>query len=586
MPVLSVTGLTVERSSDGAVIVDDVNFELDAGEVLGVVGESGSGKSTMALALLGFARRGARIGTGSVIIAGEDLLRLGGASLRSARQRLVAYVPQDPATALNPTLSIRTQLLEGLRGERRPAVDQAREVLREVGLPDDDAFLARRPQQLSGGQQQRIAIAMAVIARPAVIVLDEPTTGLDVSTQARVLSLVKELCEAHRIAAIYVSHDLAVVADVADQVIVMYGGQTVERSSAHSVLTAPRHPYARALLDAVPSPRLRQQLRPIPGRAPQPGDSSGGCVFRARCAFAAPACADATPPLRASAPGHLVRCIRDEVIEAEPPVRLRDRPDRPEVVGQALALDARNLVASYGAREVLHGVSLQLDPGRCLAVVGESGSGKTTLSKCLIGLHDDVSGTIELRGRQLALSARHRDALARRQLQYVSQNPYGSLNPRRSVRQSLSVAAPGGAGRRVLRQRLRESLERVELPERVLDAYPADLSGGQRQRVAIARALLADPAVLLCDEVTSALDVSVQASVIELLRALLDDGLAMVFVTHDLAVVRSIADDVLVLSDGHVVERGEVGAVLDRPVHPYTQSLLRDTLELPAASAG
>ncbi|GAA2443497.1 ABC transporter ATP-binding protein [Agromyces soli] len=580
---LEVADLTIVRDADEARIVDGLSFALGPGEVLGVVGESGSGKSTVALGLLAFARPGARIAGGRVVIDGVDLLALRGGELRDARRRLAAYVAQDPATALNPALALRTQLLESLDGPPAENLDRIRRVLRTVGLPADDAFLRRKPRQLSGGQQQRIAIAMAVVARPRVIVLDEPTTGLDVSTQAKVLALVKQLCADEGIAAIYVSHDLAVVADVADRVIVMYGGELVELVPTDALLGAPRHPYSRALLAAVPSARERQVLHPIRGRAPGVGERDAGCVFRARCDFATDACLE-RPPLEAEPGGRLVRCVRaDEVQRLTRITRVADRPERPGLVCRPAVLEAEGIDAHYGERQVLFNVSLELEPGRCLAVVGESGSGKSTLSRCLIGLHEQYEGRLRLDGEELPLTARARPAAARRELQYVFQNPFGSLNPRRTVGSSIAAALRlfGSDGRRTGAV-VAEALERVEISARLAERYPAELSGGQRQRVAIARALACEPKVLLCDEVTSALDVSVQASVIELLRGLIDEGLAMLFVTHDLAIVRSIADSVVVLSEGHVVERGETAAVLDRPSHPYTQGLLADTLELPA----
>ncbi|WP_067245660.1 dipeptide ABC transporter ATP-binding protein [Microbacterium resistens] len=584
MLALEVNGLTVVRESDDAALVEDVSFALEPGEVLGIVGESGSGKSTLALALLGYARHGARIAAGAVRIDGEDLLQMEPAILRRARGRSIAYVAQDPGTALNPALSIRTQLGEALGGANGDRIERIREVLRDVGLPDDDAFLRRRPAEMSGGQQQRIAIAMAVIARPRAIVLDEPTTGLDVATQARVLSLVSRLCESHAIAAIYVSHDLAVVAEVADQIMVMYGGQTVERAAAQRVLADPQHPYTRALLDAVPSTRSRMQLRPIPGRAPRPGETGGGCVFRARCAFATPDCAT-VPLLRESTPAHLVRCVRPGVAGSAAAPAVAERREH-DLQSAPRALEVADLVASYGDREVLHDLSFTLVPGRCVAVVGESGSGKSTLSRCLIGLHREVRGSLVLDGAAVPWDAGRRAPEVRHRLQYVFQNPYASLNPRRNVERSLAAALPRGMGPRERRARIRAALDRVELAATTAHQYPADLSGGQRQRVAIARALIAEPTVLLCDEVTSALDVSVQASVIELLRGLIDEGLAALFVTHDLGVVRSIADDVLVMNEGTIVERGATDAVLTAPVHPYTRSLLENTLDLPEEAVG
>ncbi len=584
MTAITVTGLTVGLTGTDTTIIEDVSLELGSSEVMGIVGESGSGKSTLALALLGYARAGGEIRAGSVDIEGTDLLSLDAAGLRAARRGLVSYVAQDPATALNPSMRLRTQLLEAIDGSRDRAMARIREVLEAVGLPADDAFLKRRASELSGGQQQRIAIAMAVVAQPRLIVLDEPTTGLDVSTQMKVLELVKRLCAEYRIAAIYVTHDLAVVAEVADRVTVMYGGQVVETGTTASVLQAPAHPYTRALLQALPSTQDRHMLVPIPGRAPSIGDRPPGCVFAARCAFATDACRSAVPPLEPVGDG-LVRCIRHVEIGQRPPATVSVAPvgdfeDRPDSV-----LRVSDLRASYGHVEVLHGIDLDVRTGECLAIVGESGSGKSTLSRCLIGLHTEWEGELLLDGESLARSAAKRSSAARRRMQYIFQNPYGSLNPRLDVGTSLAAPLrhferPSGSE---VRRRVAEALERVEIPARMAELYPSELSGGQRQRVAIARALLADPSVLICDEVTSALDVSVQASVVELLRGLLQDGLSMIFVTHNLAVVRSIADSVAVLNRGEIVEQGRVDRVLDHPKDLYTQGLLADTLDLSAA---
>ena len=586
MSVLKASGVTVRRL-DGAPIIEDVALALETGEVMGIVGESGSGKSTLALALLGHARHGVRIAGGSVRVAGTDMLELDAAGLRKARRGLVAYVAQDPGAALNPMIPLGTLLTEGLSGSKTEKAIRAREILRKVGLPDDEAFLRRKPRQLSGGQQQRIAIAMAVIAQPKLIILDEPTTGLDVSTRAKVLELIRQLCVSDNLTAIYVSHDLAVIANVADHVTVMYGGQVVEQGRMQDVIATPRHPYTRALLDAVPSVQVRQALRPIRGRVPGVGEGPTGCIFSDRCDYAIAVCA--TRPDLKPVGNSLVRCARPELAQSFGILsRTSDRPEASNVVSLTPALEARGINAFYGSRQVLFDVGLQVEPGRCLAVVGESGSGKSTLSRCLIGLHDNLTGQLMLDGKPLALGVGDRDQRARQRLQYIFQNPYASLNPRRTIGSSLSAALANASAERRERsgEIIAEALERVGISTELTARYPAELSGGQRQRVAIARALVANPAVLLCDEVTSSLDVSVQASVIELLRSLLVEGLSMLFVTHDLAVVRNIADSVAVLSAGRVVEHGETGAVLNSPRDPYTQSLLRNTLQLPTYVSG
>nr|WP_222110127.1 oligopeptide/dipeptide ABC transporter ATP-binding protein [Mesorhizobium amorphae] len=393
MTVLKAAGLTVERT-DGAPIIEDVSLSLERGEVMGIVGESGSGKSTLALALLAYARRGVRIAGGSVRVADTDMLGLDTASMRKARREIVAYVAQDPGAALNPMLTLGTLLTEGLAGGAAEKTARAREILRKVGLPDDEAFLQRRPRQLSGGQQQRIAIAMAVIAKPKLIILDEPTTGLDVSTRAKVLDLIRQLCVSDDLTAIYVSHDLAVIANVADHVTVMYGGQVVEQGRMQEVLAMPRHPYTRALLDAVPSLQARQALRPIRGRVPAVGEAPSGCIFSDRCDHVVEAC-NTRPALRLVG-GTQVRCVRPELaqtFEARP--RAVGHADR-QVVNSAAVLQADGVNAFYGHRQILFDVSLKVEPGRCLAVVGESGSGKSTLSRCLIGLHGNLTGEFRL----------------------------------------------------------------------------------------------------------------------------------------------------------------------------------------------
>ncbi|GAA4529305.1 ABC transporter ATP-binding protein [Amycolatopsis samaneae] len=581
---VEVSGVTVTVEATGSDIVKDVGFTLGRGEVMGVVGESGSGKSTLALALLGFARKGATITAGRVVVDGVDLLSLPEGRLRRERGSRVAYVPQDPATALNPSLSLATQLTEGLRLPRREALSRVRPLLEAVGLPDDGAFLRRRPRQLSGGQQQRLAIATAIAAGPRLIVLDEPTTGLDVSTQARVLELVRGLCRAHDMAAIYVSHDLAVVADVADHVTVMYGGEVVERGTDRDVLTRAAHPYTRALLAAVPSATHRHALVPIPGRAPGVGESGRGCGFAPRCEHVVTACERTRPELVPGPSGTLTRCLRADEVVGTPriPPRLTAKP---AASGEPDVFSVAGLNAAHGGRQILFDVSFGLARGECLAVVGESGSGKTTMSRCLVGLHEEQDGTLAFEGRPVPAAAARRDNEIRRQVQYVFQNPYGSLNPHRSVESSLIVPLRHyfGVGAREGAKRAREALERVGIPSRLAGRHPAELSGGQRQRVAIARALVCEPKLLICDEATSALDVSVQASLVELLRSLLADGLSMLFVTHDLAVVRSIADTVVVLSRGRVVESGAADDVLSRPAHSYTRSLLAATLEVPGA---
>ena len=592
-PAVVVEGLKVVVASTGEDIVDDVTFAVNPGEVLGLVGESGSGKTTAALALMGHTRRGARIAGGSVRIGDADVVALDRSARRRLRGRVISYVPQDPAAALNPALRVGTQLMEALEvhgigsggGERR---ERVAEMMREVALPDDPRFLRRYPHELSGGQQQRIGLAMAFACRPRVIVLDEPTTGLDVTTQAHVLETVRDLAAAHSVAALYVSHDLAVVGTLAARVAVMYAGRIVELGPADELFRAAAHPYTRRLLAAVPHLSGRRELVGIPGRAPSPGHRPVGCFFAPRCAMVEDRCTTALPELRSVAGGHSVRCVRAEEVRTQVSTHagaageLADAP----VADAVLALVGVN--AGYLGFNVVHDVNLALAPHECLALVGESGSGKTTIARSIAGLHRERSGEILLRGQPLATSARGRPRDVRRAIQYVFQNPYGSLNPRRTigqiVRQPLELF--GTVTGRDVDRRVDEMLERVSLSSRYAGQYPDQLSGGERQRVAIARALVCEPAVLVCDEVTSALDVSVQAAIVDLLGALQRDfGLAMLFVTHNLPLVRSIAQRVAVMSQGRIVELGDVDHVLHSPADEYTRRLLADTPSLESAPA-
>lgn len=506
----------------GEAVLKGVSYELAPGEVLALVGESGSGKTTAGLAALGHVRNGLRHDGGTVLARprdGEavDLLALPEADRRRFRGTTVSYVPQDPALSLNPALRIGVQIREvldahGYGDSDAERAERVAEVLTEVGLPGDESYQRRYPHQLSGGQQQRVGIAMAFACRPRVVVLDEPTTGLDVMTQALVLRTIAHLTTRHDVAALYITHDLAVVSTVADRVAVMYRGEIVESGPTDEVLTSPSHPYTHRLIGAVP---------------------------------------------------HL-----------DADTRLPEVPDR------EAALSVSGLSVSYGDNTVLRGVDLRVRPGECLMLLGESGSGKTTLSRCVAGLTDHYEGTVQLAGRELPRSARDRTAEQLRALQYVFQSPFSSLNPRRTVAQSVEVPLETltNLDRKARRERVAETLELVRLSPSLADRLPDQLSGGQRQRAAIARALVTTPDVLLCDEVTSALDVSVQASIIDLLCSLRAElGTAMVFVTHNIALARHVADRIAVLRDGLIVETGTVDEVLDSPQHPYTRDLLDNT---------
>jgi peptide/nickel transport system ATP-binding protein len=588
--VVNVRELRIELVSSHNDVVDDVTLQVRAGEVLGLVGESGSGKTTVGMAVMGYCRPGGRVSGGQVMIDGRELSGLPKEELRRLRGGVVSYIPQDPGTALNPALRIERQLLETLAEH---AADQSaqqrrariRETLEEVALPSDDPFLRRYPHQLSGGQQQRVAIAMAFACRPRVIVCDEPTTGLDVTTQARVLETVRELCRSHQVAALYVSHDLAVVAELADHVAVMYAGRIVERGPRNTIFANPRHPYTRRLLRAVPDLAGKRAVVGIPGRAPLPGNRPTGCFFAPRCDLAIDRCHESYPPASKFEGGHFVHCYRAEDSPTEVPMTDRES-GRMEAGETVIAVE--HLDATYGSRQTLFEIDFSVQRNECVALVGESGSGKTTLARCVAGLHSDYTGAVLLDASRLPTSARRRTAHARKQIQYVFQNPYASLNPRRTVGQTiarqLQLFFPGA--KRDMSRRVSECLERVSLSSEAANRFPDQLSGGERQRVAIARALAAEPSVLVCDEVTSALDVSVQAAIVDLLAQLrIQTGLSMLFITHNLALIRTIADRVIVMTEGRIVESGPVEQVFSAPSAEYTRQLLANTPTLEGALA-
>jgi peptide/nickel transport system ATP-binding protein len=585
---LKVTGLQVRLGRSGPDVVSDVSFAVPAGEVLGLVGESGSGKTTVALALLGHTRRGLRITAGQVLLDGTDLLALSSRDLRAARGARVSYVPQDPSAALNPALRVGTQVREVLKvhaGAAGGTGDRVAEVMREAYLDPTPELLHRYPHQLSGGQQQRVALAMAFACRPSLIVLDEPTTGLDVSTQRHVLETVRGLCRSYGVAAVYVSHDLAVVSGLVSEVAVMYAGRVVEIGSTARLFGEPVHPYTRGLLGAVPSHERAELLTGIDGQQPRPGRRGAGCSFAARCGYAIDACTTQAPePVTVA--GRSVRCLRTRDIPATRPGRL-PAASGPPAMADTPVLSVRGVAARYGSTPVLSGIDLEVPPRTCVAVVGESGSGKTTLARCVAGLHSNWTGEITFQGAPLARGARQRDKDVLRRVQYIFQNPYTSLNPRKTVSQIIDqqLQELTGMSRRDRSVRTAEVAADVSLAPDVLSCYPDQLSGGERQRVAIARALAVEPELLICDEVTSSLDVSVQAVIVELLRRIQSERhLALVFITHNLALVRSIAQSAVVLRDGVVAESGPVGQILEHPADPYTRRLVEDVPKLTVIS--
>ena len=573
---LVVDGLRIVGVPSMASIVDELVLEVRPGEILGVVGESGSGKTTLGLALLNYCKPATRVDSGAVLVGDQELAGLSWREVRHLRGRTVSYIPQSPASALNPALRIRTQLKECLTGPAESVMERVREVLREVALPDDDDFLARYPHQLSGGQQQRVAIAMAFAARPALIVLDEPTTGLDVSTQDHVLHTIRDMCKTYSCAAVYISHDMAVVTELADRVAVMYSGRIVEMGDTAEVLARPQHPYTARLLLAVPDLEARRPMVGIPGHAPSPMARPTGCSFSPRCPLADDRCRAQAPPETETGPRHTVRCFKAGQL-------------LPRVTGAGATsgwstgkegvVEIRNLRAGYGERSVLEDIDISVRAGECLALLGESGSGKTTLARCIAGLHAGFTGDLLLDGEAVARSSFKRSKEQRRRIQYILQNPYESLNQRRTVRELILQPVRAVRGRvDDPEETVLKALRLASLRPDHADRYPGQLSGGERQRVAIARALATEPQILVCDEITSALDVSVQSSLVELLRELQSEmGLTLLFITHNIALVRNVAQRIAVLEAGRIVECGQVEDVFADPRHGYTRSLMEAT---------
>jgi len=590
-------GFAYRHGEGWAPVLEGVSFQIQRGEAFGLVGESGCGKSTLAYTFLGYRARNSRILAGEVLVRGRNVLAMSREDLDALRGRRVSLVPQNPTMALSPHMRVARQTVEvlmrhGLARTRGQGLTRTAELFRLVGLPDPEVFGRRYPHQLSGGQQQRVCIAIALACDPDLVVLDEPTTGLDVTTQEQVVRLLLSLRRRLGMSMLYVTHDLGLLSEIADRVGVMYAGQMVEIASTDELYRHPRHPYTRGLIASIP--RIDQSAQ-IPGR-PLQGllrreELPPGCPFFPRCEVSEPECADNRQTLSPVAPGHFVACQRWQSLAVPSPVSDLPGQDADAVSadsGGVLCLEGVSL--SYGrgsawldrafarpAELVVSDVSFDIQQSECFALVGESGSGKSTIARAVSGLLEPVAGRILFEGRPIGGPVRRRDREVRRKIQYIFQNPDDSLNPRSRVGAILSrpLEVFFHFDRAARRAAVAQALDDVRLDAGYARRYPDQLSGGERQRVAIARALIADPVLLLCDEVLSALDVSVQSNILDLFKRLRrETRVAMLFISHDLAVVRSLADRVAVLFHGHLCEIGEVKEIFTPPFHPYTYSLL------------
>jgi peptide/nickel transport system ATP-binding protein len=593
--MLEVTNLRLGFSAGKQLLVavDGISFAISKGETFALLGESGCGKSATAQGIMRLLPAAGRITGGSIKLEGEELLTLAEAEMRQVRGARIAMIFQEPATSLNPVLTVGMQIGEvldrhcDLRGE--PARQRMLELLRQVGIADPERRLDEYPFQFSGGMKQRVMIAIALAGEPDLLIADEPTTALDVTVQAQILDLLAQLQHERGMGMLLITHDLGVVAKMAHRIGVMYAGELVEVASREEFFSRPQHPYTQALFAALPEVSRRgMALTTIPGQVPSLAAMPAGCRFADRCTHVMPVCRELSPDWRGVAASHTLRChwTGSAAAVANHSTRMGLGDLMPElapfldVVDLKVHFPIRRGVLQRTVGQVLavDGVSLAISAGRTLALVGESGCGKTTVGKALLQLVKPTAGSVRLGGSELVGMQRKRLRAARRHMQMVFQDPFASLNPRLRVGEIIAegmsalglesdAAAQGRAVAALLKQ--------VGLPDEAAGRYPHEFSGGQRQRIAIARALAVQPELLICDEPTSALDVSVQAQILNLLKKLQEElGVAYLFITHNFAVVEYLANDVAVMYLGRIVERGSAEEVLRSPKHPYTQALL------------
>ena len=592
-PVLSVDGLSVHYSlaARTTLALTNVSLFVDPGEVVGIVGESGCGKSTLAYTIMRYLPNNARIVSGKVEFHNKDLLQMSEKDMLAIRGKRISIVPQDPLTSLNPSYRIGEQISEILQTHQRMAKLEAHkkviELLEQVNIPVPHATAGRFPHEISGGQQQRVLIAMAFCLKPDLIIMDEPTTGLDVTTEAMILDLIKNMKIQFNTSILYITHNLGVVKNLCDRIITLYAGEIVEEGEVIPVFQEPKHPYTYGLLRSIPvigARAIEQRLEVIDGFLPKLESESKSCAFAPRCRFAKKRCFSEAPSLFPIDPARAARCFFHEEIpklhsQSGIQQSTAEKPAAKE--GDESILKIQNVKKYYktkgGLLRALEGINLECVKGEILGIVGESGCGKTTLARVIAGLLATDEGKIIFNNQEISFDYRKRDKEVVKKIQMVFQNPEATLNPQKTVKEIISrpYLLHRPMARRKTLSYVIESLEMVKLNEKYLENYPHELSGGEKQRVAIARALAPQPALLICDEPVSNLDVSIQAGILNLLLDLQQRlNITYLFISHDLNVVRYISNRIAVLYLGKLCEIGTPDDLFEPPYHPYTESLL------------
>ena len=610
-PLLQIKDLHTDIEIRNGVVraLSGVDLHVNPGETLGIVGESGSGKTMTALSLMGLLPQGGKVSSGSIILDGQDLTQLPLKEKRKLRGTKVGMIFQDPLTSLNPTMKIGLQVCEPLRVHeklsKREALARAVEILKRVGMPRPEVVINNYPHQLSGGMRQRVMIAMALVCKPRILIADEPTTALDVTTQMQILDLIDELRDEYKMGVILITHDLGVVAGHTDRVAVMYAGRIVETAPTKTLFTEPKHRYTSSLMAALPERALAAgtKLFSIPGAPPSLTNLPVGCRFAARCLWATDKCRAGYPDLSGDET-HTFSCFHPVQENDESPAVLQGKLDSTKAeetasvvpqISHEVLLDVKEASREYesagsgffkrdkGVVSAVDRVSITVKKGETYGLVGESGCGKSTVGRLIAGLEPPSGGAIELDGRDLA-TLKGRDAVRiHRDVQMMFQDSYAAMDPRMRIDQILaepmSIQKTGNA--RQIAERIMEILEQVGLTEEILDRYPHEFSGGQLQRIGFARSLTLAPDLIVADEPVSALDVSVQAQVLNLMKDLQQElGLSYLFISHDLAVVQYMADRIGVMYLGRIVEEGPAHEVVQNPKHPYTKALI-DSIPVP-----